>query len=55
VWGHGGVFAGVTTRVNIDPVNRDGFVMLLNGQNVPNLVNAMDTIENRAFRVLAER
>jgi CubicO group peptidase (beta-lactamase class C family) len=53
VWGHSGALRGVCTRVNIDPVNRDGFVMLLNGL-CSTVGSAMNAIENRAFRVLEE-
>jgi CubicO group peptidase (beta-lactamase class C family) len=53
VWGHGGVLAGVCTRLNIDPAKRDGVVVLMNGpcQNVAGDLNA---IEERAFQILAE-
>jgi CubicO group peptidase (beta-lactamase class C family) len=54
VWGHGGVLAGVCTRLNVDPARREGVVILTNGPC--SVVGPdLDDIEQRAFRILDEQ
>ena len=53
LWGHGGVLAGVCTRLNIDPVRREGVVILTNARC--DVAGAdIGAIEDRAFATLSE-
>jgi CubicO group peptidase (beta-lactamase class C family) len=51
VWGHGGIMAGVCTRLSIDPVTRTGVAILTNG-SCPRAGSDIDEIEDRVLRTL---
>jgi CubicO group peptidase (beta-lactamase class C family) len=53
VWGHGGVLAGVCTRLNIDPGRREGVAVLMNGP-CANVGADLDAIELAAFQALRD-